>query len=128
MFAAFGVGQVVWSLVWLTLVFMWMVLLLRIVADIFRSSDLSGWAKAGWLLACLFTAYLGVFAYLIVRGGGMAEREMAAVQAQDDAARAYIRSAAGGGVADELERLAALRDKGVLTDEEFAQLKAKALG
>ncbi len=107
---------------------MWMVLLLRIVGDIFRSSDLSGWAKAGWLLACLFTAYLGVFAYLIVRGGGMAEREMAALQAQDEAARTYIRSAAGGGVAEELERLAALRDKGVLTDEEFAQLKAKALG
>ncbi len=53
---------------------------------------------------------------------------MAALQAQDEAARTYIRSAAGGGVAEELERLAALRDKGVLTDEEFAQLKAKALG
>lgn len=128
MFAAFGVGQVVWSLLWITLLFMWMMLLLRIVTDIFRSSDLSGWAKAGWLLACLATAYLGVFAYLIVRGDKMAERETEMLRAQDEAARAFIQSAAGGGVADELERLAALRDKGVLTDDEFVQLKARAIG
>ena len=128
MFASFGVGQVLWSLLWLTLVFMWMVLFLRIVADVFRSDDLSGWAKAGWLLGCLIAPFLGVLAYLIVRGDKMTERDLAVIKAQDDAARAYIRSAAGGGIADDLERLAALRDKGVLSDEEFAQLKAKALG
>lgn len=129
MFASFGVGQVLWSLLWFTLVFMWMVLFIRIVADVFRSDDLSGWAKAGWLLVCLLAPFLGVLIYLIVRGDKMAAHDMAVLKAQDEAARAYIQSAAGGGgVAAELERLSALREKGVLTDEEFAELKAKALG
>ena len=95
MFASFGVGQVLWSLLWLTLVFMWMVLFLRIVADVFRSDDLSGWAKAGWLLGCLIAPFLGVLAYLIVRGDKMTERDLAMLKAQDEAARAYIQSAAG---------------------------------
>jgi hypothetical protein len=74
--------------------------------------------------------YLGVFVYLVVRGDKMAQHAAADALAQDDAARAYIRDAAGSASSpvDELERLAALRSKGMIDDTEFARLKAKVVG
>lgn len=124
--AEFQVGQVLWSLIWLTLVVMWILLVIRVFADIFRSHDMSGVAKALWVLLVVATPYLGVLLYLIVRGGSMARRDLAQAQARDDALRAYIRDAAGGssGV-DELHRLADLRDRGVLDEDEFQRLKAR---
>jgi Short C-terminal domain/Phospholipase_D-nuclease N-terminal len=127
--AEFGTGQVFWSFLWFFLFFIWIWLLIVVFGDIFRSHDLSGWAKAIWCIFIIFLPYLGVFVYLIARGGKMHEHAVASAQAQDQAMRQYVREAAGtgGSTADELARLADLREKGVISDAEFEQLKAKAM-
>ena len=127
--AEFGTGQVFWSFLWFFLFFIWIWLLIVVFGDIFRSQDLGGWAKAIWCIFIILVPYLGVFVYLIARGGKMHEHAMAAAQAQDQAMRQYVRDAAGtgGSTADELARLADLREKGVISDAEFEQLKAKAM-
>lgn len=127
--ADFGVGQVLWSLLWFFLFVIWIMILFYVFTDIFRSKDLGGVAKTLWVLFVIFLPYLGVFVYLIARGNKMAENTVKAAQEQDAAARAYIRDAAGsgGGAAAELARLADLRDKGVIDDAEFQTLKAKVI-
>jgi type VI protein secretion system component VasK len=109
---------------------LWIFLLFWIIMDIFRSQDLSGWGKAAWLLFVIFLPLIGVLTYLIVRGRSMGERQQRDAEQRDQAARAYIRDAAGSNgtsQADELTRLAGLHDQGVLSDQEFAQAKAKIL-
>lgn len=130
MLAAFGSGQVLLSMLWFFLFVMWIMLVFRVIGDIFRSQDLSGGAKALWLIFIVFFIYLGVFVYLVARGGGMAERELAAVRAQDDMMRSYIQSAAGSSssAAEELAKLATLKEQGVIDDAEFARLKARIVG
>jgi type VI protein secretion system component VasK len=125
----FGSGQVLWSMLWFFLFFIWIWILITVFADIFRSHDLSGWAKAAWVIFVIFIPYLGVFVYLIARGHKMSEHAMEAAQAQDAAAKQYIRDAAGtgGSAADELNRLADLKAKGVIDDAEFEKLKAKVV-
>jgi hypothetical protein len=134
MFAAeWGAGQVFWSMLWFFLFFIWIWLLIVVFGDIFRSRDLSGWAKALWVIFVVVLPYLGVFVYLIARGQKMSEHAAEAAQAQDAAARQYIQSAVGqdgqGGAsaADELAKLADLKAKGVIDDAEYASLKAKVL-
>jgi hypothetical protein len=130
-FAEFGSGQVLWSMLWFFLFFIWIWLLFVVFGDIFRSQDLSGWGKALWCVFIIFLPYLGVFVYLIARGSKMHEHAMQAAQAQDQAMRRYVQSVAGPGgqsAAEEIARLADLRDKGVITDAEFEQAKQKALG
>ena len=131
--AEFGTGQVFWSMLWFFMFFIWIWLLIIVFGDIFRSHDLGGFAKAIWVIFIIILPYLGVFVYLIARGHKMAEHAQEAAVAQDAAARAYIQSVAGtggggAGAADEISRLADLKAKGVITDEEFAAGKAKALG
>lgn|SRR5579872_188728 len=122
----FGVGQVLWSMIWFFLFFIWIWLLITVFADIFRSRDISGWSKALWTIFVVFLPYLGVFVYLIARGHKMGEHAMQQAQAQDQAFRAYVKDAAGtGSPADQLAQLAALRDQGVIDDAEFARMKAK---
>ena len=130
MLAEWHVGQVLWSLIWLTLFIVWIWLLIGVFADIFRSHDMGGFAKALWVIFVIFFPYLGVFVYLIARGHGMAQRGLERAQAADAAQRAYVRSVAGSApsAADEIAKLAALRDKGVLTDDEFAAQKARIVG
>lgn len=127
--AEFGTGQVFWSMLWFFLFFIWIWLLIVIFGDIFRSPDLSGWGKALWSIFIIVLPYLGVFAYLIARGGKMHEHAMANAQAQDQAMRDYVRNVTSESTsaADELTRLAGLRDQGVITDAEFQQLKAKTI-
>jgi hypothetical protein len=128
--AEFGTGQVFWSLVWFFLFFIWIWLLIAIFGDIFRSDDLSGWGKALWSIFIIFVPYLGVFVYLIARGHKMQEHAEKDAQAQDAAVRQYVQSVAGsegGGAADEISRLADLRDRGVISEAEFQQAKTKAL-
>jgi hypothetical protein len=131
MFATeWGAGQVFWSMLWFFMFFIWIWLLVVVFGDIFRSRDLSGWAKALWVGFVIVLPYLGVFVYLIVRGRKMSEHAADAARAQDAAARQYIQSAVsanGTSAADELAKLADLHTKGVLDDAEFARLKAKAL-
>lgn len=129
MIASWGVLQAFWSMLWFFLFVMWVLLVIRVYADIFRSPDLSGGKKAMWVLFAILFPFLGVLAYLIVRGDKMAGHEIKAAQAQEESVKQYIQQAAGTSpsVADELERLAALRDRGIIDDAEFAGLKAKLL-
>lgn len=129
MFATWQVGQMVWSILWFTLFFMWIWLVISIFADILRSHDLGGWGKALWTIFVIFLPFLGVFVYLIARGHKMNERTLQQAQVQDEAARAYIREtvASAPTSADEIAKAAQLRDSGAITDEEYQVLKAKAL-
>jgi hypothetical protein len=106
----------------------WIVLVVRVLVDVFRS-DSSGWAKAGWALFIMVLPFVGVLVYLIAEGSNLARREAAGAFAIEQAQRDYIRSAAGsnGGRASDLEKAAELRDRGVLTDEEFRAYKLKML-
>ena len=102
----------------------------RRVGDIFRSDELSGWGKALWSIFVIVLPYLGVFVYLIARGHKMGAHAAAAAQAQDATTQDYIRSVAasnGSSAAEKLTRLADLRDRGVITEAEFQQGRAKAL-
>jgi hypothetical protein len=125
----FGSGQVLWSMLWFFMFFIWIWLLIVVFSDLFRSHDLSGWAKAVWILFVIVLPYLGVLVYLIARGHKMAEHAQEAAKAQDQAARQYIQSvtASGGSPADELAKIADLKSKGVISDAEFEQAKAKIL-
>jgi hypothetical protein len=126
-----------WTIIEFFLWVIWIWILIMIFIDIFRSHDLSGWAKALWFLFVLFIPLIGVLVYLIVRGGSMHERAVRQSQREADAFYAsYGRHAAapsagdGGGdgsTADQLAKLADLRDRGVLTPEEFEKEKAKVL-
>lgn len=117
------------TMLWFFLWILWIFLLIRIFMDIFRSEDMGGWAKAGWSIFVIILPFLGVLVYLIARGSGMAHRDQQQAVAADQAARAYIQSAAGSSTstAEEINKLAALRDQGVLTEQEFQAQKAKAL-
>jgi hypothetical protein len=129
--AEFGTGQVFWSMLWFFLFFIWIWLLMMIFGDIFRSDDLSGWGKALWSIFIIVVPYLGVFVYLIARGNKMQERGLKDAAAQEAAFRAHVRDVAGSGGggsgADEIAKLADLRDRGVITDDEFQAAKARAL-
>ena len=126
--ADWGTGEVLWSMIWFFLFFIWIWLLIIVFSDIFRSHDLSGWGKALWLIFVFVLPYLGVFVYLIARGHKMSEHAAQAAQQQDAAFRQAVQQAAGtGSTADELTKLADLKASGAITDEEYQQLKAKAL-
>jgi hypothetical protein len=127
----FGTGEVFLSLLWFFLFFIWIWLLIVVFADLFRSHDLSGWAKALWVIIIIVLPYLGVLVYLIARGHKMSEHAQEDARAQQQAFNAAVRQAAGtgggGSTADELTRLADLKDKGVIDDAEFQRLKQKAI-
>lgn len=128
--AEFGTGQVLWSMLYFFLFFMWVMLVFNVIGDIFRSDDLSGWGKALWTAFIVFVPYFGVFAYLIVRGSSMAQRQVDQVQAQEAAVQDYIRTTAGGSgssEADQLASLAELHTAGKLSDDEYAAAKSRVL-
>jgi hypothetical protein len=119
-----------WAMLWFFLFFIWIWLLITLFADIFRSEDLSGWGKAGWTIFLIVLPWLGALVYLIARGKSMGERAMKQAADQEKAMRAYVHdvSSSSTSVADEISKLAALRDQGVLTAEEFNAQKAALLG
>jgi hypothetical protein len=130
LFAEFGTGQVFWSMVWFFLFFIWVWLLITVFSDIFRSRDLNGWSKALWSLFVFAFPYLGVFIYLVARGGKMNERNADAIAQRNDQMRDYVQETAGSNgqsAAEEIARLAQLRDAGTLSEAEFQQAKARAL-
>jgi len=119
--------SVFWTILEIFLWVIWIWILIWILIDIFRSHDLSGWAKALWFLFVLFIPLVGVLVYLIVRGGKMQERAVQQAQRDDQQFRSYVQDAAGSSTADQLSKLADLRDRGVITAEEFDREKAKIL-
>jgi len=117
-----------WTIFEIFLWVIWIWILIYVFIDIFRSRDLSGWGKALWFIFVLFIPLIGVLVYLIVRGGSMHERAVKEAQQQDQEARRYIQEAAGRpSTADQLAKLADLRDRGVITPAEFDSQKAKIL-
>jgi hypothetical protein len=108
----------------------WIWLLIRVFMDIFRSHDIGGWAKALWALFVIILPFLGVFVYLIARGGKMQERAISEAAQQQQAFDAYVKETAGtdgASTADQLTKLADLKSQGVLTDAEFETQKSKIL-
>jgi type VI protein secretion system component VasK len=127
--AEFNVAQVFWSILWFFLFFLFIMLVFYIFGDIMRSHDLGGWGKALWAIFIIFVPFLGIFLYLIIRGGKMAERQMEAAKQQEAAMQEYIRTTAGGASeADQLAKLADLHASGKLDDAEYATAKAKIIG
>jgi ABC-type Fe3+ transport system permease subunit len=103
-------------------------LIFQIFGDIIRSDDLSGWGKALWSIVIIFLPFLGIFIYVIVRGGKMHERQLQAVQKNQQAMNAYIRDTAGGAdAATQLAQLADLHTAGKIDDAEYAAAKAKVI-
>jgi ABC-type transport system involved in cytochrome bd biosynthesis fused ATPase/permease subunit len=122
--------NIFWTIFEVFLWVIWFWVLITVFIDIFRSHDLSGVSKALWFVFVLFIPLIGVLAYLIVRGGSMHERAAQQVQQQDAEARRYIQQAAAeapASTADQLAKLADLRDRHVISDAEFDREKAKVL-
>ncbi|MFF2411569.1 SHOCT domain-containing protein [Streptomyces sp. NPDC058092] len=125
-----------WTMLWFFVWIMWLFLLFKVIADIFRSDDLGGWGKAGWLVVALLLPYLGVLVYVIVRGTSMGKRDIKEAQEREAAFKAYVREAAGSSEAeapregkhvDDLAKLAELKDRGAITEEEYQRAKTKLL-
>jgi hypothetical protein len=121
--------DVFWTMLWFFLFFIWIWLLITVFVDLFRSRDLSGWGKAGWAIFVIILPLLGVLFYLIFRGGSMHDRQMQDAANQEQQFRTYVQQAASNSssTADELTKLADLRDRGVITPQEFEQQKASLL-
>ena len=120
--------NVFWTIFEVFLWVIWIWILVAIFIDIFRSHDLSGWGKALWFIFVLVIPLIGVLVYLIARGGSMHERQVRDAQQEQQEFRSYVQEAASSGTsADQLAKLADLRDRGVITAEEFDREKAKIL-
>jgi hypothetical protein len=119
-----------WTMLWFFLWIVWLILLFRVILDIFRDDDLGGFAKALWLIFVVLLPYIGVLVYVIARGRGMGQRDIERARAQEQAFQSYVRETAatsGGGTADELAKLADLQERGVISEQEFQAQKAKIL-
>ena len=99
----------------------WFWLAISVFSDLFRREDISGWGKALWVIGVILFPYIGVLAYMISQGKGMAERNVARVQQ----AREQLRNVIGFSVADEIEKLDRLKDSGSITEDEFTRLRTK---
>jgi len=119
-----------WTIFIIFLWVIWIWILIWVFIDIFRSQDLSGWAKALWFLFVLLIPLIGVLVYLIARGDSMNERASQQARQQDQEFRGYVQEAAAdspANTADQLAKLADLRDRGVISAQEFERQKAKVL-
>jgi membrane protein implicated in regulation of membrane protease activity len=129
--ADFTFGQALLTVLEVFLFAAWLMILFVIIGDLFRDHALSGWAKAAWVLFLIFVPFLAALIYLIVRGDGMRERQLAQQREAKTELDAYIRQTAGpggGSAADELTKLAKLHDEKKLSDQEFERAKAKIVG
>ncbi len=121
-----NLGSIVWYTLTLIIFISYLFALFSIVGDVMRDRSLSGGIKAVWIICLIFFPFLTALIYLIVRGGGMAERSLAQAQQSKAAADEYIRSVAGS-PSDEIARAKSLLDAGTISDAEYEKLKAKAL-
>ena len=125
--ADYSLGDALLTVLEIFLLVAWFWILITVIGDLFRDHQISGWAKAVWVLFLIILPFLGTLIYLIARGEGMRER---AVREQADMRKhmdAYIRETAGGSPVDELHKLSELKDKGAISDAEFDRAKAKLL-
>ena len=120
--------DILWTMFIFFLFVIWIWILITVFVDIFRRKDASGFAKAAWIIFVIILPYLGVLIYLIANHDGMADRNIAQMQRQQQATDAYIQSVAGsGGAAAEIEKAKGLLDSGAITQAEFDSIKTKAL-
>ncbi|WP_402469917.1 SHOCT domain-containing protein [Isoptericola aurantiacus] len=118
----------IWFLLWIFLFMAYLIVLFQILSDLFRDHQLSGWWKAIWVVFLIFVPLITALIYLIARGRGMAERNLAAAKDAKSATDDYIKSVAGPvSPADQIASAKKLLDEGTISAEEFASLKAKAL-
>ena len=125
--ADFGLGEALLTVLSVFFVVIWIWILITILSDLFRDDEVSGLAKAVWVLFLVFIPFLTGLIYLIARGGGMRERALAAQAEAQQQMDSYIRETAGTSTADEVAKLADLKEKGAISDEEFERMKAKLL-
>ena len=120
--------EVIWTMFVFFAFIIWIWILITIFADLFRRKDTSGGKKALWIIFLILLPFIGVLTYLIANHDGMADRNMAQMQKQQEQMDAYVKSVAGsGGAAGEIEKAKALLDSGAITQQEFDSIKAKAL-
>jgi hypothetical protein len=118
--------DVLWSMIIFFFWVIWIWIVITVLIDVFRRHDISGWAKAAWVIFVVILPWLGVLVYLIVEHDGMRERSVKEAQTQKQAFDEYVRDAAGGAAA-EIAKAKELLDSGAITQAEFEALKAKAL-
>ena len=124
----YPVLDVFWTMFEIFAFVLWFWLLFVVLTDVFRSPDLSGWAKAAWTIFVIFLPLIGVLTYLIIRGRSMNQRAARQAQQQEDAFRSYVQETAGApSSADQLAKLADLRQRGVISSAEFENEKSKVL-
>ena len=118
-----------WLLVWTFFFVMYLIILFQIIGDLFRDKDLSGWWKALWIIFLIIFPFLAALIYLVARGKGMAERQAGEMRQAQAATDQYIKSVAsqGGSPADQIASAKGLLDSGAINQQEFDQLKQKAL-
>jgi hypothetical protein len=120
--------DVLWTMILFFAFFIWIWLLIRVFADIFRRRDIGGGKKTMWVLFVIFFVFLGVLIYLIVNGQEMGERDIGEARARQAEFDQYVQSvAASGGAAAEIEKAQKLLESGAITQAEFDAIKAKAL-
>ena len=121
--------DILWTMIIFFAWVIWFWLLITVFADLFRRRDIGGGKKVVWTIFVIFLPFLGVFAYLLANGDGMAERNAERAQAQKAQFDDYVQSVAtsGGGAAAEIDKAQKLLESGTITQSEFDALKAKAL-
>ena len=120
--------DVFWTMLVIFLWIAWFIILFRVLMDLFRRHDVSGWGKTAWIIFVILLPFLGVFVYIITQGRHMAERDMSDAQAAQSQFDDYVKTvAASSGPAAEIEKAKALLDAGSITQAEFDAIKAKAL-
>jgi hypothetical protein len=119
--------EILWFSLWAFFFIVYLMALFAIIGDIFRDKDLSGFGKAIWLFFLIFVPFLTALVYLIARGDGMAQRNMALAKENKAATDEYIRSVATTSPADEIAKAKSLLDAGTITQQEYDAIKAKAL-
>jgi hypothetical protein len=127
--SGYPVLDVFWTIFEIFAFVVWFWLLFVVLTDIFRSRDLGGWGKAAWTIFVIFLPLIGIFSYLIVRGRSMHERAAQQAKRQEEAFRSYVQEAAGPAPssADQLAKLADLKQRGVISPDEFEHEKSKVL-
>jgi hypothetical protein len=123
-----NLGEILWSLLVLYLMFMYFLVVIIVILDMFRSDDLSGWAKALWSVALIAFPIVSLLVYLVMRGDGIGMRNLARERRAPDTVPPPPPPPAAGGPASELEKAKGLLDTGAISQAEFDALKAKVLG